>query len=267
MRFIKKKTNEPAILQQFKKRLEEGVTYPTKPFKALRDDNEGTFKAFKQILAEEQGYVCAYCLGELIVDEVGFIKMKVEHFKPDSIFNGKVNTANQAKKLCDKKELERKDLRIAYHNLFAVCEGRSGSSETHCDTPPNGKGNLELCHIPNPSEGRLKKFNTKISIKYTKKCSIFSMDKAIDNELKKVLNLNDQQLEERRKKTWAGVASKIAIDSGINGWQYKKGDEIIPYIQQILDKYKNRRKDGKHFEFYDCIIYQLEERMRRLRNK
>ena len=218
MRFIKKKAREPKELTKFKERIQNGEVNHKDTFEALRDDNFGTFQAIQRILAEEQGFVCAYCLGELLEekDKNGNtrIKMKVEHFKPKSIYNGKINTLSQTKKLCDKTERKREDLRIDYSNLFAVCLGRSKKEEilyglpsnekkdkgdTHCDTPPNGKDDIELCFIPNPAKGKPKNFNLKL--RYTGNLSIVSDDTNIDKELKEVLNLNEQHLRQRRKKS------------------------------------------------------------------
>jgi len=261
MRYIKKRTQEPTFLRDFKKELLKG-NLPTHTYDTLRDDSTGVFKKLQEFLAKEQGYLCAYCLRELKIDEKSDrIKMKVEHFKPKSIFNGQINTPSQTKRLCDKKELKRVDLRIDYHNLFAVCEGKIGdaNSETHCDTPPNGKDDKELCFIPNPSKGRANKFNLKI--RYNFKCYISSDDEKINQELIEVLNLNEQVLQRTRKSVWNGVAKEIAKETGSKNWE-QKGKVAIPVIQQILTKYKNPKKDGKYYEFRDCIIYRLEWRIR-----
>ncbi len=172
-----------------------------------------------------------------------------------------MNTSSQVNKLCDKKELRREDLRIDYHNLFAVCEGRSGDadSQTHCDTPPNGKDDKELCFIPNPSEGGVRNFNLKI--RYTRRFNIKSDDKDIDQELKEVLNLNEQNLVRRRIHVWNAIARKIAKDTGMENWE-QQGKSIIPVIQKNLKKYKSLKKNGKYYEFRNCIIYLLEWKIR-----
>ena len=65
MRYIKKRTQEPRILREFKNELSQSEIIPTDTYAALRDDPTGVFKTIQEILAEEQGYLCAYCLGEL----------------------------------------------------------------------------------------------------------------------------------------------------------------------------------------------------------
>jgi len=264
MRYINKKVREPIFLTSFKKELSKSDIIPTDTYATLRDDPTGVFKKLQEFLAEEQGYLCAYCLGELKKEGTSDrIRMKVEHFKPKSIFNGQINTLSQANKLCDKQQLKRADLRIDYHNLFAVCEGKSGDadSETHCDTPPNGKGDKELCFIPNPSKGRANKFNLKI--RYNQRCYIASEDKGIHQELIEVLNLNGQDLQRRRKSAWNGVAQKIAKETGTKDWE-QKGKVAIPVIQKVLTQYKNPKKDGTYYEFCDCIVYILEKKIRML---
>ena len=190
--------------------------------------------------------------------------MKVEHFQPQSIFNGKINTKKQSLKLCDKKEVKRPDLRIDYTNLFAVCMGRNGLGETHCDTPPKGKGDKELCHIPNPSKGKPKDFSLKLS--YTRNFSLASSDINVNKELIEVLNLNEQDLRKRRQGKWRGVARRIIKISGIKEWE-SGGEKVLPFAQQILDNYKKPNKNGRYFEFYDCIVYQLEKRIRMINNR
>lgn len=262
MRYIKKKRIEPAFLKNFKEELSKSRTISMDTYAALRDDNTGVFTMLQETLAKEQGYLCAYCLGELKKDErSGRIKMQVEHFKPKSIFNGQVNTPIQTKKLCIKEELRREDLRIDYHNLFAVCEGRSGEadSETHCDKSPNGKDDKELCFITNPSYGRAKDFNLKI--RYTKRGNIVSDDEDIDQELKEVLNLNEQNLVKRRIYVWNAVARKIAKETGTENWE-QQGKSIIPVIQKKLAIYKKPKRDGKYYEFRECIVYLLEWKIR-----
>lgn len=269
MRFIKKRTNEPKVLSDFKNKIQEGDTTPTDLYNALRDDDSGAFNALQEILAKEQGYVCAYCLGTLIktVNEGNqkVLNMKVEHFKPKSIFNGQINSTRQALKLCDKQEIQRVDLRIEYSNLFAVCQGKSGLGETHCDTPPNGKDDKELCFILNPSQGRAKKFDLKL--RYTANFSIKSDDENIDSELNNVLNLNEQNLRNRRKSSWKATTERITKISGVKNWESVGGVEILRFANQVLEKYKKTRKNNQYFEFYDCIIYQLEKRIRAIQAK
>ena len=271
MRFIKKRTNEPKVLADFKKKLQEGDTTPTDLYAALRDDDSGAFNELQEILAKEQGYVCAYCLGTLLktIESNGekkeMLNMKVEHFLPKSIFNGKVNSQRQALKLCDKKVAPRADLRIEYTNLFAVCQGKSGLGETHCDTPPNGKDDKELCFIPNPSYGKAKKFDLKL--RYTRQLYIVSDNEDINSELNSILNLNEDDLRKRRKSNWKAVARRITKISGVHNWEAVGGTEVLQFANQVLEQYKQPSKDNEYFEFYDCIIYQLEKRIRAIAAK
>jgi len=209
MRFINKRKTSAKIFQPFQKELAKpNALIPEDTYDNFKNFNSGKdFKKLQNSLAQEQGYVCAYCLGTLFkLDKDGnqLLSMKVEHFYPQSIFNGKVNTLEQTKNLCNDEQIKRDDLRINYFNLLAVCQGKSGEGESHCDTPPYGKGNKELCDIPNPSAGSIKSFDLKI--KYTRNFSILSMDSNIDKELNEVLNLNEGDLRRRRKRQWDGIA-------------------------------------------------------------
>lgn len=270
MRYIKKRKTSTKIFQPYQKELAKpNALIPADTYDNFKNFNDGKdFKNLQNSLAQEQGYVCAYCLGTLFkLDKNGhqLLSMKVEHFSPQSIFNGKVNTIEQTKYLCNDELIKREDLRVDYANLLAVCQGKNDEGETHCDTPPNGKGNKELCHIPNPSIGKIKNFDLKI--KYTANFSILSMDTNIDKELNEVLNLNETDLRRRRKRIWAGIARKVANRFGRKDWEKSGNQETVEFLQETLGKYKQLKKDGSYFEFYDCIIYQLEKRIKAIQAK
>ena len=68
----------------------------------------------KDSLLKEQGYLCAYCMARIDKDH-----MKVEHFKPQSLYPQDI---------------------FSYGNLLACCQGKT-QGESHCDT---SKGNDEI---------------------------------------------------------------------------------------------------------------------------
>ena len=72
----------------------------------------------KDSLLKEQGYLCAYCMARIDKDH-----MKVEHFKPQSLYPQDI---------------------LAYGNLLACCLGKT-QDESHCDT---SKGNAEISLSP-----------------------------------------------------------------------------------------------------------------------
>ena len=45
------------------------------------------------------------------------------------------------------------------------------------------------------------------------------------------------------------------------------GQEVLRFTNQILKKYKHPTKNNQYFEFYDCIMYQLEKRIRAITAK
>ena len=72
----------------------------------------------KDSLLKEQGYLCAYCMARIDKDH-----MKVEHFKPQSLYPQDI---------------------FDYGNLLACCLGKT-QEESHCDT---SKGNAEISLSP-----------------------------------------------------------------------------------------------------------------------
>ncbi len=133
------------------------------------DANYANYKKkddLRDILLEEQGYICAYCM-----QPISKSNMKIEHWAPQSKY--------------PEKELD-------YYNLLAVCKGQEGQPPElqHCDTK---KGNQEI--IVNPTEPQ---YESQIKLNYDGK--VYSTNPEIENDLK-TLNLNQKFLVKYRKET------------------------------------------------------------------
>ena len=262
-------------------------------------------------LAQEQGFICCYCMREFkvkkdfegktiysddLVDrkQTECYYIVVEHFKPQSIYNG-----SKTESTCDGKNRKRKDLRIDYNNLLASCEGCierektqeetekkmgrqfiSGRENTFCD---NHKGDNELCALPNPSDRE--KFNRVSSLVFKSNGVISSKNKEVNYEIggekdeivhspegktktlfkEGVLNLNYEKLIEGRAAAWKWVEDRITRELGNNiDWNSVRKQALI-----IANKYhkmfSNRQSNGKHYEYCKAITYILERRFRELR--
>ena len=70
-------------------------------------------EAMRQSLMKEQGYLCVYCGRSLASD---FSDSHIDHFWPQSIFNGKTHENGKIYK----------DRRVCYSNLFMSCGRDSG---------------------------------------------------------------------------------------------------------------------------------------------
>ena len=124
--------------------------------------------SLRRQLAEEQGYLCAYCLQRISADP---LDTKIEHVI--------------AQTLQPLKQLD-------YDNLLLCCKGNEGQSENHhhCDTK---KKDMEIKYNPASYP------NIEDTIRYKRNGTIISDDQEWDQQLNDVLNLNETRLRENRK--------------------------------------------------------------------
>lgn len=174
-----RKTNPPEILIRIYKELAEGkIELGTKPFETLvesdyrdidTDEKIKTKNLVQRALADEQGWICCYCNQE-ITEKDGKILMKIEHYKPESIYTGEPWPKSKENKLCPKNRETNPlpDLRIAYSNFLCGCKGK------HCDDDGSGKGDWELCMIQNPATIAEKDFQRVFEIFYSNQGYIYS---------------------------------------------------------------------------------------------
>lgn len=261
-----------AIYATHRKTRAESENEKSGKFNAYEELREADKEILRPALAQEQGYICVYCEKELTVNkQMPELKsdLVIEHFRPESIYQGRVNTTAEVKFLCDDLVKFRKDLTLDYNNLFLSCNGNSGA-EAHCDA---SKKNYDFCHLSNPSTWSI---TDERKIKFTKNGIITSSDKAIIPELEgrknkegasvepHYLNLNDVKLMELRRKTWKGVAKEIAKKTGLKDWE-KGGDEVLKVISEFRLLYKNGKRVGDkvyHKPFRSFVLYYLEKRLR-----
>jgi len=165
MEYINKRINEPRKLVKFRRKykLDEKIK-----FKKEIDFNhldQTTAQCLRNILLEDQGYICCYCQKK--IPEKKLPGSKIEHF------------------LCQENN---KDKVFDFRNLFIACNGQFGQIET-CDTIKKSK-KLKAIDLLNSDMFR--------EIKYTKKGKIYSIINLIDEDIE-MLNLNDQNMMKSRE--------------------------------------------------------------------
>lgn len=183
-------------------------------------------KEQKKYLIMEQGGICAYCMQEITI-----CNNKIEHIKPRSF-------------CCNSEKL-------SHRNMLAVCKGFS-DTDKHCDT---FRGNLQ------PKEKQLmkinplkKRHNYSTIIKFSDG-KIYSLDKTINEEISKKLNLNCKSLIEKRKKVEEGY---------IEGLQIKRINESLKSCKKELLRLTQRKiplKYRKYDEFCMVKINIIKERI------
>lgn len=166
MEHINKRINEPRKLIKFRRRykLDEKIRKGKDKCIDFKDIDQTLKDDLRQILLEDQGYICCYC--QKRIPENILPKSKIEHFLCQELYKNKV---------------------FDFRNLFIACNGKIGEVET-CDT---AKSSAVLTSI-NLLDSDLSHY-----FKYTKQGVIYSGEKPINEDLR-ILNLNDQNLKKER---------------------------------------------------------------------
>lgn len=209
-----KKGNEPKSLTKYRK---EKFAY----YDGYKDKDD-----VREMLLEEQGHLCAYCMRRIDKEH-----MKIEHWFPED-------------RLSDVERLE-------YQNMLGAClghiDGTKGSDDT-CDTH---KGNTII--KVNPLDK-----NTLLSIKYrTGTGEIYSDNEEIQNDLNKTLNLNSNAhlLKENRKKLLNTLIAEMSKKQMQGTWKQKM-------IENIKEQYETADLQGKKREYAGIAIWYLDKRLK-----
>lgn len=139
--------------------------------------------SLRQQLAEEQGFICAYCMSRISLD---FHTTVIEHVKPQTQYP---------------------EEQLDYDNLLLCCNGDANGIGTqhHCDS---SKRNLEIKYNPatHPCIAT--------TIRYRHNGQVFSEEAKWDFELNTVLNLNASRLCNNRKAVWNVVIEWLSQSHG-----------------------------------------------------
>ena len=201
------KNNEPAYLKKLQQKSSQKNLSSAESYKLLKGKKK---HSIRQILVEEQGSLCAYCMCRIPRTDVdkGIAQITIEHIVPQH----SSDTANNNQGL-------------DYYNLVAVCNGNRTKRGNHkindltCDAH---KGNIEFRRI-DPT-----KLSTLTSICYTLDGKIDATDPDVRFDLIETLNLNcptSPLIAER----------KAALDSLIEEIDYVGDENIIKYCALVYD--------------------------------
>ena len=235
----KNMSNEPQTLKEFRLRADIKPKLKAKEY-GLFDRYVDEYRAdeLREVLKEEQGYICCYCMSSIATG-----KTKIEHYQSR-----------------DKKP----ELEIDYKNLYLACDGEKINCHEnqdknvdihkdckckyekkesykkivkHCDSC---KGARALNHI-NLS-------NIERNIKYKSDGTIYSDNKDIDRELNHVLNLNIKILKRNRRNAKIDLWNQLPKDKS---WNRES-------INRIIIKYKNCSKKAPYL---GVILYFLKKKI------
>jgi uncharacterized protein (TIGR02646 family) len=225
MRYIIK-AKEPEALRLYR------TTTPNATY-----DGFSAKKEIRESLLEEQKRICAYCMQRISEDrdeELNKYKTEIEHYKSQDEFP---------------------ELALDYKNMLAVCNGNQGNPEhlLHCDKSKDTEKNKK--HLPlsvNPLF-----LHSIEKIKYQKDGEIYSDDETINQDLNKLLNLNQQTLKQNRKNVIDAVYEELERRHVKNTpWK-------ISIVQKLRDEW-DAEVDGTYKPFCQAAIYHLDRILKKL---
>ncbi len=216
MKYIQKNVKEPKTLSDYR------LTTPYANYKGGNFDAE----QLKISLLEEQGHICAYCMGKISLElnDMHKPKVEVEHLKPREKYP---------------------HLSLDYTNMLAVCNGLSELYPDkihiqHCDKTKGvaGKmnGQVELQKL-NP----LNKSNSEDLLIYDLNGKIKSKtnNEVVENDLNMVLNLNNDVLIKHRRVILDKVTSDLIQEKPMQQWTQSLFDKHLSLWQnKIKGKYR-----------------------------
>ncbi len=213
---------------------------------------DGPQKDWQDALLEEQGHICAYCMRRISLDRKnGKPCIEIEHY------------------------LSRKlhpELSLRWENMIGVCNGDT-VSEGHCDKA-KGKNDYKGVFIQGKANGKVKlNILNPLEINKSEKIITYSLFGEIlpnvkDNELQNriiedvdcILNLNNAKLREYRAEAIDSVKRNLMKKYPTGNWTIKQVDEEI-------EIWKGKDKDGKYKPFCQAAIWWLEKKRSKLIRK
>ena len=223
MRLIRKGP-EPASLAEYRK--EPGASFRDC---TCKDD-------IRDALLQEQGHLCAYCMRPIqwvrngpgvTGEEIRRRDMKIEHWYPERLLD-------------DAGTLD-------YQNMLGVCKGRhEGEAEDTCDTKKSGA----LITVDPRKQEHIDRIRYDI---VDEEILIHSDDPDIDEDLKKRLNLNANQLP----------GARFAVyDEFIRKLQYLKEQGMFSAetLKKIRDYYEKPGTDGRLPAYSGLILWYFDSK-------
>ena len=207
--------NEPYTLREFR-------STPNATYKGFGDID----KLLKSELCNEQGFICCYCMRRVLPDS-----MSVEHFIPqtrhsDSPYSDTFHRENQLK----------------YSNMLASCN----DSLRNCS---GIRGNIPLTLDP-----MNKLIENQVGCLKNGKMTTSSKNIAVENDIEKALQLNNQTLKDNR----ARIIKKVRDDCDQANWQPKR-------LRSHLKSWKSKDSNGYFKEYCQVAVAFLSKQLSKSR--
>ncbi len=223
MKWIKK-GKEPKALTSYKKSKEA----------SYGDLDKDVKHQIKEHLLTEQGYICAYCMQRISQDwnkDLDKEKMEIEHYIPQS---------------------KDESLSLEYKNMLGVCNGNANSSKKlmHCDK----KKGATLLNKLNPLNQQ-----QMAELAYLKDGTIYAEDEDLEEDLNSILNLNQQNLKENRKRIIDLVKEELKRKHG----SHYKGLWKAREVKTLLEEW-SLKENGKYRAYCEVAIYYLKQTLKKI---
>lgn len=189
MEKISKSVNEPKCLTDFKESRKIDGKPQTTTYKELPGDIKDEYK---KALLSEQFFLCAYCNVLLVDSKEELKRMKIEHWKPQSKCEQDDNYGTID---CDD---------LNHQNMLLVCAGENQNPRyNHCDSARTEGSELTI----KPQD---KDYYFEKQLKYHDSRLIpQTEDKAIEHDLDYELNLNNDDMIDKRRYALDAVIKEI----------------------------------------------------------
>lgn len=185
----------------------------------------------RKALLAEQGAICAYCMGRISETwnkDLQKYKIEIEHFE-----------AQNPEETTSQKTLD-------YKNMLGVCNGNAGQPKKllHCD---KSKGNEPLSILLNPLSEKIEQY-----IAYSSNGKIKSDNQEVNDQLNKVLNLNMQNLINRRKTQLDIVFNRLKALNPKDDWK-------LSHLNKELKSWSERKIKNEFNPYCGIVIYFLKK--------
>ncbi len=190
----------------------------------------------RQSLLKEQGYICCFCMKSI---EDNNETTKIAHIFPQNPLSDE-----------DKEKVKQENLDLDYNNMLAACDGGKGQSPhlQHCDTK---QGNTILKINPADAIRDCEKL-----IDYKPSGTIYSKNPDVEYDLNQTLNLNEENLKNRRKDAYDAVLKRLER-------KYPKKSFSKKSIEKEIENY-SQLKNGRYAPYCQYVIYFLRKKLAKL---
>ena len=218
------KGNEPNSLQKYR------TTTPNASYSGFPAASD-----VREALLKEQGFICAYCMNRISADLNAQNKPKteIEHYRSQH---------------------RHPKLDLVFSNMLGVCNGNAGKAKHKliCD---KAKSTFDQSNDLTIDPLRIERIN---QLHYTLEGEIFSLNEVIEDDLNRILNLNEEALKEERRTVYVQMKKKIkSLKDSVRGRNTK--------FRALLHKERSRwstRDDNNRFNsFCGVRLYLIDKEL------